>query len=65
MRWFILLGLVCYAAGYIVFRSLNGEVEGETTVVSYPSSPAAVFYIFRPASLVDGYLTGAESRLRE
>ncbi len=65
MKRFLLAILVLYALGYAVFRSVNAEVWAEdgNAYVIYPENPLAVYYLFRPLSYLDGYVTGMRSHI--
>ncbi|MEO9898096.1 MAG: hypothetical protein ABJD13_05355 [Paracoccaceae bacterium] len=61
----LMVVLLLYVVFYGLFRSMSSEVwiEDGNTYVIYPESPIAVYYIFRPLSYLDGFLTGTGSHI--
>ena len=57
----LLLYLICY----VLFRLVNSEVwvEDGNTYVIYPERPISIYYMFRPLSYLDGFLTGTGSHI--
>jgi len=44
---------------------MNSEVWAEdgNKYVIYPQNPIAIYYVFRPLSYIDGFLTGMRSHI--
>lgn len=60
MKRFLVVVVLIYLVAYAAFRSMNAEVweqDGNSYVI-YPREPIAVYYLFRPLSYADAYLTG-------
>ena len=60
MKRFILVALAAYCAGYLAIRATQAEVwerDGNTYVL-FPESPIALWYLYRPLTLLDARLTG-------
>ena len=60
MKRILLLLLILYLAGYTIFRQTNQEVwtKDSETYVIFPSSMVALYYLWRPMSIMDSKLTG-------
>lgn len=59
MRWILVLA-VLYLVGYGVIRTTGQEVwarDGQTYVI-FPSEPIALWYAYRPLTLLDARVTG-------
>jgi len=65
MKRILIIAAGVYVACYIVFRIMNSEVWAEdgNKYVVYPQNPIAVYYVFRPLSYLDGFLTGMRSHI--
>jgi len=65
MKRLIVALIVVYALGYAVFRAMNTETwaEDDNDYVIYPQTPIAVYYVFRPLSYLDSFLTGMRSHI--
>lgn len=52
--------ILIYAASYVVFREINIEVweKDNQSYVIFPADKVYLYYLFRPASYLDGTLTG-------
>ena len=57
--------IILYPLSYAGFRALNTEVwsEDQKAYVIYPEKPLLLYYVFRPLSYLDGYLTGMGSHI--
>ena len=65
MKRLLLVVIVVYLVAYVAFRSMNAEVwetDGNSYVI-YPSEPIAIYYLFRPLSYADAYLTGMRTHI--
>ena len=60
MRKLILFGVLLYVVGYSVFRITQVETWAEdgNAYVIFPEDSLAIYYLFRPLTHVDAFLTG-------
>ncbi|MDD2716831.1 MAG: hypothetical protein PHW04_13135 [Candidatus Wallbacteria bacterium] len=57
---FLLIIVLTYFSNYLAFRHSNIQTwkKNEQQYVIFPKEQIAIYYLFRPASYLDGILTG-------
>lgn len=62
---FVVFVIAAYVAAYITFRSLNTEVwvADRKAYVIFPADFRPLYYVFRPLSYLDRYLTGTGAHI--
>lgn len=65
MRFVSAVVLAVYLVGYLWLRVFNSEVwsEDNRAYVMFPESPIALYYVYRPLSYIDQYVTGMRSHI--
>ena len=66
MKKFVVLLLVLYVGGYLVFRQTNAQVwerDNQSYVIFPQGNGVALYYLWRPLSYLDARLTGMRAHI--